>query len=147
MFLRGLALRGKARSRILSLHGRADGRRNLFYLIRNLNAHTSDFWLSYLIISFSSCFPFSSQLSYSQIVIRDRPLHKSQAASFYKTSPFTLSNMTTTSMIQPKFLTKGDELGVVAVGFSGGQVSKPLVCTCKSNPHSANQELMQHHQL
>jgi len=29
--------------------------------------------------------------------------------------------MTTTSMIQPKFLTKGDELGVVAVGFSGGQ--------------------------
>jgi hypothetical protein len=26
-------------------------------------------------------------------------------------------------MIQPKFLTKGDQLGVVAVGFSGGQVS------------------------
>jgi arginase len=31
--------------------------------------------------------------------------------------------MTTTSMIQPKFLSKPDELGVVAVGFSGGQVS------------------------
>jgi len=30
--------------------------------------------------------------------------------------------MTTTSMIKPKFLTKPDELGVVAVGFSGGQV-------------------------
>ncbi|PMD32248.1 arginase [Hyaloscypha variabilis F] len=29
--------------------------------------------------------------------------------------------MATTSMVQPKFLTKGDELGVVAVGFSGGQ--------------------------
>ncbi|KAG0647214.1 Arginase [Hyphodiscus hymeniophilus] len=29
--------------------------------------------------------------------------------------------MTTTSMIQPKFLAKGDQLGVVAVGFSGGQ--------------------------
>jgi len=29
--------------------------------------------------------------------------------------------MTTTSMITPKFLTKGAELGVVAVGFSGGQ--------------------------
>ncbi|RDW84833.1 arginase [Coleophoma cylindrospora] len=29
--------------------------------------------------------------------------------------------MTTTSMIQPKFLSKPDELGVVAVGFSGGQ--------------------------
>lgn len=29
--------------------------------------------------------------------------------------------MTTTSMIQPKFLTKGDQLGVIAVGFSGGQ--------------------------
>ncbi|QSZ31109.1 hypothetical protein DSL72_000672 [Monilinia vaccinii-corymbosi] len=29
--------------------------------------------------------------------------------------------MTTTSMIQPKFLSKGDQLGVVAVGFSGGQ--------------------------
>jgi arginase len=26
-------------------------------------------------------------------------------------------------MIQPKFLSKGDQLGVVAVGFSGGQVS------------------------
>jgi arginase len=30
--------------------------------------------------------------------------------------------MTTTSMIQPKFLTRPSELGVVAVGFSGGQV-------------------------
>jgi len=30
--------------------------------------------------------------------------------------------MTTTSMVQPKFLSKADELGVVAVGFSGGQV-------------------------
>jgi hypothetical protein len=30
--------------------------------------------------------------------------------------------MTTTSMVQPKFLRTGDELGVVAVGFSGGQV-------------------------
>jgi arginase len=30
--------------------------------------------------------------------------------------------MTTTSMIQPKFLTKGAQLGIVAVGFSGGQV-------------------------
>ncbi|KAI9643748.1 Arginase, catabolizes arginine to ornithine and urea [Ciborinia camelliae] len=29
--------------------------------------------------------------------------------------------MTTTSMIQPKFLSKVDQLGVVAVGFSGGQ--------------------------
>ncbi|KAK0106590.1 Arginase, catabolizes arginine to ornithine and urea [Cadophora gregata f. sp. sojae] len=29
--------------------------------------------------------------------------------------------MTTTSMIQPNFLSKGDQLGVVAVGFSGGQ--------------------------
>ncbi|KFY16339.1 hypothetical protein V491_05358, partial [Pseudogymnoascus sp. VKM F-3775] len=29
--------------------------------------------------------------------------------------------MTTTSMVQPKFLTRGNELGVVAVGFSGGQ--------------------------
>merc|ERR1712093_463440 len=31
------------------------------------------------------------------------------------------STMTTTSMIQPKFLSKGDQLGVVAMGFSGGQ--------------------------
>lgn len=30
--------------------------------------------------------------------------------------------MTTTSMVKPKFLTRGNELGVVAVGFSGGQV-------------------------
>ncbi|OBT49029.1 arginase [Pseudogymnoascus sp. WSF 3629] len=29
--------------------------------------------------------------------------------------------MTTTSMVKPKFLTRGNELGVVAVGFSGGQ--------------------------
>ncbi|KAH6682699.1 arginase [Halenospora varia] len=29
--------------------------------------------------------------------------------------------MTTTSMVQPKFLSNGEELGVVAVGFSGGQ--------------------------
>ncbi|KAK6609734.1 arginase [Botrytis cinerea] len=29
--------------------------------------------------------------------------------------------MTTTSMVQPKFLSKADQLGVVAVGFSGGQ--------------------------
>lgn len=33
--------------------------------------------------------------------------------------------MTTTSMVQPKFLTRGNELGVVAVGFSGGQVRFP----------------------
>ena len=26
--------------------------------------------------------------------------------------------------IQPKFLKKGNELGIVAVGFSGGQVSR-----------------------
>jgi hypothetical protein len=29
----------------------------------------------------------------------------------------------TTSMIEQKFLANGHELGVVAVGFSGGQVS------------------------
>jgi hypothetical protein len=34
--------------------------------------------------------------------------------------------MTTTSMVQPKFLRTGDELGVVAVGFSGGQVRHHL---------------------
>src|SRR2546421_5186332 len=31
--------------------------------------------------------------------------------------------MTTSSMVQPNFLSKPEELGVVAVGFSGGQVS------------------------
>ena len=36
------------------------------------------------------------------------------------------ANMTTTSMIQPKFLSKPDQLGVVAVGFSGGQASPRL---------------------
>jgi arginase len=35
--------------------------------------------------------------------------------------------MTTTSMIQPKFLSKGDQLGVVAVGFSAGQVRKTFI--------------------
>jgi hypothetical protein len=35
--------------------------------------------------------------------------------------------MTTTSMVQPKFLTKGYQLGVVAVGFSGGQVDPILI--------------------
>ena len=30
--------------------------------------------------------------------------------------------MTSPAMIQPKFLKTGKELGVVAVGFSGGQV-------------------------
>ena len=42
--------------------------------------------------------------------------------------------MTTTSMIQPKFLTKGDQLGVVAVGFSGGQV---LALRLKSEVYDA----------
>lgn len=43
--------------------------------------------------------------------------------------------MTTTSMIQPKFLSKGDQLGVVAVGFSGGQVSsnEPALTSLASN--------------
>lgn len=34
--------------------------------------------------------------------------------------------MTTTSMVKPKFLTNGNELGVVAVGFAGGQVPLPF---------------------
>jgi hypothetical protein len=46
--------------------------------------------------------------------------------------------MTTTSMVQPKFLRTGDELGVVAVGFSGGQVrhylSVPLLSTLLTFP-------------
>ena len=32
-----------------------------------------------------------------------------------------------TSMIQSKFLSKNEDLGVVAVGFSGGQVSLKLL--------------------
>ena len=31
--------------------------------------------------------------------------------------------------IQPKFLAKGNELGLVAVGFSGGQVSRTNTLT------------------
>jgi arginase len=41
--------------------------------------------------------------------------------------------MTTTTMIQPKFLSKPDQLGVVAVGFSGGQAS---LIHPSSNEHS-----------
>lgn len=56
--------------------------------------------------------------------------------------------MTSSEMIQPKFLSKGDELGVVAVGFSGGQVSVlysiSLVLLVFTNKPSANQELTQH---
>jgi hypothetical protein len=33
--------------------------------------------------------------------------------------------MTSSAMIQPKFLKTGKELGIVAVGFSGGQVRLP----------------------
>ena len=41
--------------------------------------------------------------------------------------------MATTSMVQPKFLTNADELGVVAVGFSGGQVSYPSIISLQMN--------------
>jgi hypothetical protein len=36
-------------------------------------------------------------------------------------------------MVQPKFLTNADELGVVAVGFSGGQVSYPSIISLRKN--------------
>jgi len=44
-------------------------------------------------------------------------------------------NMTTTSMVEPKFLANGDQLGVVAVGFSGGQ--------CKPGVDAAPSALIQ----
>jgi len=45
---------------------------------------------------------------------------------FFKQS----TKMTSPPTIQPKFLSRGDELAVVAVGFSGGQVrSLPLPCS------------------
>ena len=41
--------------------------------------------------------------------------------------------MTSPSTIPFKFLSKGDELGVVAVGFSGGQVGleQPIICSSR----------------
>ena len=41
--------------------------------------------------------------------------------------------MTSPSTISPKFLSAGNELGVVAVGFSGGQVSAPLSSLCSNS--------------
>jgi hypothetical protein len=47
----------------------------------------------------------------------------------YKSLTFDSSSSSSEIMdaptIQPKFLAKGNELGLVAVGFSGGQASKP----------------------
>ena len=50
--------------------------------------------------------------------------------------------------LQPKFLKNGSDLGIVAVGFSGGQVrddsSNATVYAASDNVHSANQASMQH---
>lgn len=39
------------------------------------------------------------------------------------------TNMTSAPQIQPKFLPNRHDLGVVAVGFSGGQVSSALLAS------------------
>lgn len=72
----------------------------------------------------------------------------------------TFFKMTSSDMPHSKFLSRPSELGVVAVGFSGGQVCPNLSFTCNhvppnfaivthslTNPpsHSANQESMLHH--
>lgn len=145
MFLRGLALRGKARSRILSLHGRADGRRNLFYLIRNPNAHTSHFLFFYLIISFSSCFSFPSQ-TFSESNL-SAVVQYAQAAFFLlniSLYPFQYDNHINDSAKIPY---QGRRTRRRCSWLLWWSSKSTLICTCKSNPRSANQESMQHHQL
>jgi len=64
-------------------------------------------------------------------------VHPHKAAGIIDTLPGTPSSSTAskkfgssmnTSMVESKFLTHPDELGVVAVGFSGGQVRPPYSC-------------------